>query len=78
MALSYAARKRWSLVVLLIGLPVYVVVAVNVIDLFDRPALWVELLVYLGLGVVWALPLKSLFKGIAQADPKAIQDRNHL
>ncbi len=73
MALSYAARKRWALVVLLIGLPVYVVVAVNVIDLFDRPALWLELLVYVGLGVVWALPLKSLFKGIAQTDPNAHQ-----
>jgi uncharacterized protein (DUF983 family) len=73
MALSYAARKRWSLVVLLVGLPIYVVVAVNVIDLFDRPSLWVEVLVYVGLGVVWALPLKSLFKGIAQVDPNENQ-----
>jgi Protein of unknown function (DUF2842) len=73
MALSYAARKRWSLVILLIGLPVYIVVAVNVIDLFDRPAIWLELLVYLGLGVLWALPFKFLFKGIAQRDPDAHQ-----
>ncbi len=77
MSLSYAARKRWSLVVLLIGLPVYIVVAVNVIDLFDRPSLWRELLVYLGLGVVWALPLKFLFKGIAQTDPNAHQAKGH-
>jgi uncharacterized protein (DUF983 family) len=77
MSLSYATRKRWSLVVLLVGLPVYVVVAVNVIDLFDRPSLWVELLVYVGLGVIWALPLKSLFKGIAQADPNADQAKGH-
>jgi uncharacterized protein (DUF983 family) len=77
MALSYAARKRWSLVVLLVGLPVYVVVAVNVIDLFDRPSLWVELLVYVGLGMVWALPLKSLFKGIAQHDPNVDQAKGH-
>jgi uncharacterized protein (DUF983 family) len=77
MALSYAARKRWSLVILLIGLPVYIVVAVNLIDLFDRPALWIELLVYVGLGVVWALPLKFLFKGIAQHDPQGQKTEGH-
>lgn len=71
MALSYKARKRWALVILLIGLPVYVVVAVNVVDLFDRPSFLVELLVYIGLGIVWAMPLRAIFKGIAQADPDA-------
>ena len=35
MALSYKARRRWSLVILLIGLPLYVVVAVGVIGLFN-------------------------------------------
>lgn len=69
MALSYKARKRWSLVVLLIGLPLYIVVAVNVVDLFDRPPFWVELLVYVGLGLLWAFPLKFVFKGIGQVDP---------
>jgi uncharacterized protein (DUF983 family) len=69
MALSYRARKRWSLAVLLIGLPLYIVVAVNVVDLFERPPFWVELAVYVGLGVLWALPLKFLFKGIGQVDP---------
>jgi uncharacterized protein (DUF983 family) len=72
MALSYAARKRWSLVILLIGLPIYIVVAVNVIDLFDRPSLWLEILVYITLGIIWALPFKFLFKGIGQVDPKAV------
>lgn len=70
MALSYTARKRWSLVVLLIGLPVYIVAAVNVIDLFDRPSLWLEILVYVTLGILWALPFKFLFKGIGQLDPE--------
>lgn len=77
MALSYVARKRWSLLVLLVGLPVYIVVAVNVIDLFDRPSLWLELVIYLGLGIIWALPLKFLFKGIAQADPDSPQAKGH-
>ncbi|HKL06557.1 MAG TPA: DUF2842 domain-containing protein [Roseovarius sp.] len=71
MALSYKARRRWSLVILLIGLPLYIVAAVNLIDLFDRPSIWVEFLVYVGLGVVWILPFKFVFLGVGQADPDA-------
>ena len=37
MALSYKARRRWALIILLIGLPIYIVVAVNVVALFERP-----------------------------------------
>lgn len=71
MALSYKARKRWSLVILLVGLPLYIIVALNVVQLFDRPSVLVELAVYLGLGVLWAIPFKFIFKGIGQADPDA-------
>ena len=74
MALSYKARRRWSLVILLIGLPLYVVVAVNVIDMFDRPAFWVELVVYLVLGFLWGAPFKFVFKGVGKADPDAETD----
>ncbi len=69
MGLSYKNRRRLSVLVLLIGLPLYVVVALNVVALFDRPPFLLELLIYVVLGVVWALPLKSLFKGIGQPDP---------
>jgi len=69
MGLSYKNRRRLSVLVLLIGLPFYVVVALNVVALFDRPPFLLELLIYVVLGVVWALPLKSLFKGIGQPDP---------
>jgi predicted membrane channel-forming protein YqfA (hemolysin III family) len=71
MALSYKARKRWSLAVLLIAMPLYVVVAVNVVEMFERPSILLELLIYVGLGVLWVLPFKSIFKGIGQADPEA-------
>lgn len=71
MALSWKARRRWALVILLVALPLYIVVAVNVIDLFDRPHFLVELLVYVVLGILWALPLKRVFKGISQPDPDA-------
>ncbi|MGC1506539.1 MAG: DUF2842 domain-containing protein [Sulfitobacter sp.] len=71
MALSYKARRRWSLVILLVAMPLYVVVAINVVALFERPSILVELLIYVVLGVVWVLPLKSIFKGVGQADPDA-------
>ena len=70
MALSYKARRRWSLVVLLIGLPVYIVMAVWLMSFFEtRRHIVVEVFIYLGLGVLWAFPLKAVFKGVGQADP---------
>ena len=71
MALSYKARKRWALVILLVGMPLYVVVAVNVIDLFERPSILVELAVYVVLGFLWALPFRAVFRGVGQPDPDA-------
>ncbi len=55
----------------MVGLPLYIVVAVNVVGLFDRPSIWLELLIYVGLGILWALPFKAVFKGVGQADPDA-------
>ena len=67
--LSYKARRRLSLLILLVGLPLYIVVAVNVIALFDRPSILVEVIVYVSLGVLWAFPFKYVFRGVGQADP---------
>ena len=67
--LNYKARRRLSLLILLLGLPLYIVVAVNVIALFDRPSILVEVLVYVSLGVFWAFPFKYVFRGVGQADP---------
>ena len=69
MALSYKTRQRLSLLILVIGLPLYIVVAVNVVDLIERPSVLVELAIYLGLGFLWIVPLRSVFRGIGQADP---------
>ena len=69
MPLSYKARRRWSLVILLLGLPVYIVAAVTISNLLGRPPMLVELGIYIGLGVIWALPFKYIFNGIGQADP---------
>jgi hypothetical protein len=74
MALGYKARRRLSLVVLVIGLPLYIVAAVTLVGLIDRPSIWVELLIYVGLGILWALPLRRVFLGIGQPDPDAPHD----
>lgn len=71
MAMSYKSRRRWSLFILLVGLPLYVVVAITVVNLLDRPHFLVELLVYVVLGIVWILPFKSVFLGVGKADPEA-------
>ncbi len=71
MTLSYKARKRWAIFALVVALPLYIVVTVNVIALFDRPPFVMELLIYIVLGIVWALPLKRLFMGVGRPDPDA-------
>ncbi|MGK7755554.1 MULTISPECIES: DUF2842 domain-containing protein [unclassified Roseovarius] len=72
MALSYKARRRWSLVILLIALPLYIVVAVNLTDWLRARydvGILAELVVFIVLGVAWILPLKPVFRGVGQPDP---------
>ena len=69
MALSYKARKRLSLLVLLVGMPAYVVLAVSVMNALPRLPLWAEVPVYILLGFGWIMPFKAVFSGIGQADP---------
>lgn len=71
MALSYKARRRLSLFLLLVWLPAYVIGAVTLMTSLDRLPFVVELLVYVVLGVVWAIPFKFAFKGVGKADPDA-------
>ena len=71
--MTYKARKRWSLVVLLVGLPLYLALAWGVLS---RMELWqlpvaVEFVIYVIFGVAWILPLKPIFKGVGQPDPDA-------
>jgi hypothetical protein len=67
--MTWRARRRWALVILLVGLPLYVVAAVTLVGLFERPGLLVELAIYVALGVLWALPFRFVFRGVAQPDP---------
>ncbi|WP_438959325.1 DUF2842 domain-containing protein [Nereida sp.] len=82
MALSHKAKRRWSLFILIFGVPIYIVMAVTLIDLLrdvmGRPSILIELGVFVLLGVLWAFPLKAVFKGVGQADPNAPpEDEQH-
>lgn len=66
------ARKRWSLVILCIGLPLYIVVAVTLVNWMDqtwgRLPILIEVLVYVALGILWALPFRRIFSGIGKPE----------
>lgn len=74
MSMSWKAKRRWALVILLIGLPAYIVVAVTIMNLLERPPILLELIIYLALGILWALPFKFVFRGIGQGDPDQIDE----
>lgn len=63
-------RKRLSLLILVVLMPLYVVVAVTLLNWMDarfgRQPFWVELLIYVVLGVLWALPFKAVFRGVGK------------
>ena len=66
------ARKRWSLLILVIGLPLYIVVAVTLVNWMDqtwgRLPILIEVLVYVALGILWALPFRRIFRGIGKPE----------
>ncbi|MBF9037497.1 MAG: DUF2842 domain-containing protein [Paracoccaceae bacterium] len=77
MALGYKTRKRLSLLILIFGLPAYIASAWWLMSLFERPSIWVEFAIYVGLGILWALPFKAVFKGVGQADNNGDKDVKH-
>ena len=76
MALSYKVRRRWSLIILVIGLPVYAIVAVSLVEKLPALPKVLEFIMYVALGIGWVFPLKFVFQGIGQADPDSGDDKN--
>lgn len=73
MKLTWKTRRRLSIFLLCIGLPVYIIIAVTLVGYLDRPPILLEFAIYASAGILWAWPFKSLFKGIGTADNKAIK-----
>ncbi len=67
--MTYKARKRLALFVLVVGLPAYIVLAVTIMSEASRFPKVIEFFIYVVLGIGWAFPLKWVFKGIGQPDP---------
>ena len=67
--LSWRARRRLSLFLLLVWLPLYVVVAVTVAGWLGEMPVLAEFALYAGLGFLWALPFRPVFRGISREDP---------
>ena len=76
MALSYEVRRRWSLIILVIGLPVYAMVAVSLVAKLPALPKVLEFIMYVALGIGWVFPLKFVFQGIGQADPDSDDNKN--
>ena len=75
--MSYGLRRFLSAMVLLVGLPLYIIAAMYVISLFDRPPFLLELAIYVALGIVWALPFRKVFRGVGRPDPDAQTDEHN-
>ena len=69
MALSYKAKRRLSLIILLIGLPAYIILCVVLTNLLPRPNIILEFIIYVALGIIWIFPFKKIFLGVGQVDP---------
>ena len=71
---GYKARKRLAMLVLLVGLPTYIVVVITVenwlIRLWGPPPMLAELVIFASLAFLWALPFKGLFTGVGQPDSR--------
>ncbi len=69
MKLKYKTRRILSLIVLLVLLPSYIVVVVSIMNMLGRTSILLELLIYFLFGILWAIPLKFIFKGIGKENP---------
>lgn len=80
MAVSYRTRRRLATLILVVGLPAYVVAAVTLTawigERFGRLPVLAELAVYVTLGFLWALPFRFVFRGIGKPDPETQTERS--
>jgi len=74
--MTYRTKRVLALLLLVVWLPLYVVAAVTLTGWLDRPGIVVEVAIYAGLGFLWALPFRSVFRGVGRPDPGAGRDRD--
>ena len=58
-------RKKIAYLILFIFLPIYIIVAVSIMNYVGQLNIWIELIIYVLLGILWIFPFKFVFKGLA-------------
>lgn len=70
--MNLKTRKRLSLLILVVGMPLYVVAAVTLVNWMDvrfgRQPILIEVGIYVFLGFLWILPFKRVFSGIGRGE----------
>ena len=69
MKINYKTRRFLSLIILLVGLPLYAAAVVTGLAFLIKLPMVIELFIYIFFGVVWVFPVKFIFRGIGQSDP---------
>ncbi len=69
--LSHKNRRRLSIFLVLVWLPVYIYVVSILLAAMPRMHILVELVIYIFVAFAWALPFRFVFSGVGRADPKA-------
>jgi hypothetical protein len=67
--MRHQTRKRLALLLLLVWLPAYVALAWWGLSLFERLPWALEAVVYVVLGVAWAIPFRYVFRGVGREAP---------
>ena len=58
-------RKKIAYLILFFFLPIYIIAAVSIMNYVGQLNIWVELIIYVLLGILWIFPFKFVFKGLA-------------
>ena len=70
--MNLKTRKRLSLLILVVGMPLYVVAVVTLVNWMDvrfgRQPILIEVGIYVLLGFLWILPFKRVFSGIGRGE----------
>ena len=67
--MRHQTRKRLALLLLLVWLPAYVALVWWGLSLFERLPWALEAVVYVILGVAWAIPFRYVFRGVGREAP---------
>ncbi len=76
MKLSYKSRRRWSLVILLVWLPLYIIIVVPFLAKIVDWNIWLRVVIYVFAAFAWLLPFRFVFLGVGRADPDASSEND--